>query len=287
MPMPTLPEAEMSMLLVGAPGRIRKGRRDPLVTSRTKKLASLPAMSHVCAVKPPWFVCSSRWAGVSLVVMCRSNTGVAVLSPTLPVLLTLSELAGAPASTSKTIVPVSEFPAAPWSTKPRKLAPPAAELFALICQLLRGKPAALVSSNWMRVLFSFTLMVSKPKTSPSTQSRPTQALPWTIKSSGITSSGLAIIRGWCIWFLAAVVSGVRPGSFRSEILLTFRAPASSAAPATMTAPLTIEKPPDSTRFGIPGRLRAARTASASSSLPRAASSCSLTAFDNSGVSRSS
>ena len=105
--MPTLPLAEMSIELVGAPGRMRKGRREPPVTSRTKKFASLPATSHVCAEKPPPEFCSNLMAGVLLVFICTSNTGVAVLSPTLPVLLTLSELAGAPASTSKTIVPVS------------------------------------------------------------------------------------------------------------------------------------------------------------------------------------
>src|SRR5262245_48744988 len=44
---PTFPLALMSILLVGAPGRIRNGRRDPLVTSRTKKFASFPATSQV------------------------------------------------------------------------------------------------------------------------------------------------------------------------------------------------------------------------------------------------
>src|ERR1044072_3509312 len=57
-PAPTLPEALISTLLVGAPGRIRKGRRDPLVTSRTKKFASFPATSQVCAAKPPGLFCS-------------------------------------------------------------------------------------------------------------------------------------------------------------------------------------------------------------------------------------
>src|SRR5260221_9494545 len=52
-PMPTLPLALISTLLVGAPGRILKRRRLPPVTSRTKKLASFPAMSQGCAVKPP------------------------------------------------------------------------------------------------------------------------------------------------------------------------------------------------------------------------------------------
>ncbi len=93
---------------------------------------------------------------MSPVVMCRSNTGVAVLNPTLPVLLTFSALAGAPASTSKTIVPDSSPDSeVPRSTNARKLAPPLAELFALIVQSLVGKPAAvLVSLKLMRVLFS-------------------------------------------------------------------------------------------------------------------------------------
>src|SRR5437879_5416946 len=46
-PTPTSPLAEISIELVGAPGRMRKGKREPPVTSRTKKLASLPAMSQV------------------------------------------------------------------------------------------------------------------------------------------------------------------------------------------------------------------------------------------------
>ena len=67
------------------------------------------------------------------------------------------------------------------------LAPPLAESFAVICQSLAGKPdAVLVSSNLIRVLFSFIRIVSKPKLSLFTQSRPTQRLPWTIRSSGIT-----------------------------------------------------------------------------------------------------
>ena len=46
-PTPTKPLAAISLLLVGAPGRIRKGKREPLVTSRTKKLASLAPISQV------------------------------------------------------------------------------------------------------------------------------------------------------------------------------------------------------------------------------------------------
>src|SRR4029078_3902981 len=82
-PPPTLPLAAISIELVGAPGRMRKGKRDPLVTSRTKKFASLPATSHVCAVNPPELFCSIRIAGVSVVLTWISNTGVAVPSPTL------------------------------------------------------------------------------------------------------------------------------------------------------------------------------------------------------------
>ncbi len=44
-PMPAVPDVR---LLVGAPGRIRNGSLLPLVTSRTKKLVSLPATSQVC-----------------------------------------------------------------------------------------------------------------------------------------------------------------------------------------------------------------------------------------------
>src|SRR5258708_7505279 len=43
-------------------------------------------MSQVWAVKPPALVCSYRWAGVLPVVVCKSNTGVLVRSPTRPVL---------------------------------------------------------------------------------------------------------------------------------------------------------------------------------------------------------
>src|SRR5262249_59885636 len=48
-PMPTLPEALMSTLLVGAPGRMRRGRREPPVMSRTYYFASLAPISHPLA----------------------------------------------------------------------------------------------------------------------------------------------------------------------------------------------------------------------------------------------
>ena len=104
---------------------------------------------------------------------------MAVLNPTLPLLATLTALAGAPASTSKTIVPVSSpLSVVPRSTNARKFAPPPPEAFALIVQSLVAKPAdVLVSLKLMRVLFSFSLIVSKPKLSLFTQSRPTHKLP--------------------------------------------------------------------------------------------------------------
>src|SRR6266404_6764655 len=180
-PIPTLPEALISIELVGAPGRMRKGKREPPVTSRTKKLASLPATSHVCAVNPPALVCSYRWAGVLLVVVCKSNTGVPVRSPTRPVLSTKIALVGAlPVMVNGTVPAVI-------SSIENLLAPPLAESFAVSCQSWLGKPAAVeVSSNLIRVLFSFSRIVSNPKLSLLTQSSPTQALPCTIKSSGIT-----------------------------------------------------------------------------------------------------
>src|SRR5262249_43572020 len=95
-PIPTLPLALMSIELVGAPGRMRKGRREPPVTSRTKKLASLPAMAQVWAVKPPELFCSRRIAGVLLVATWRSKTGVEVRKPTRPVESTKMELVVAP-----------------------------------------------------------------------------------------------------------------------------------------------------------------------------------------------
>ncbi len=170
-PIPTLPEALMSMLLVGAPGLMRKGRREPPVTSRTKKLASLPAMSQVWAVKPPALVCSYRWAGVLPVVVCKSNTGVLVRSPTRPVLSTKIALFGAlPVMVNGTVPAVI-------SSIENLLAPPLAESFAVSCQSWLGKPAAVeVSSNLIRVLFSFSRIVSNPKLSLLTQSSPTQAL---------------------------------------------------------------------------------------------------------------
>ena len=67
-----------------APGRMRKGRAEPLVTSRTKKPASLPARSQVWAVKPEEPSCSSRMVGVSPSLMWSSTTGVEVPKPMRP-----------------------------------------------------------------------------------------------------------------------------------------------------------------------------------------------------------
>src|SRR6185295_14839304 len=206
-PMPTSPSEEMSTELVGAPGRMRKGRREPPVTSRTKKLASLPAMSQVCAVKPPELFCSRRMAGVLLVFTCRSSTGVEVRRPTRPVLSTKIELVAAPAVTVKgTLEPV-------MSSIENLLEPPLAESLAVSCQSLAGKPVpVLVSSNLMRVLFSFSRMVSKPKLSLLTQSRPTHSLPCTIRSSGMTWS--AAVTG--LGGRGAVAAAPLPGVVRHD-----------------------------------------------------------------------
>src|ERR1700730_12821670 len=162
----------MSIELVGAPGGMRKGKREPLVTSRTKKLASLPPTSHVCAVNPPELFCSYRWAGVLPVAVCKSNTGVLVRSPTRPLLSTKIELLGAlPVTVNGTV-------AAVMSSIENLFAPPLAESFAVSCQLWLGNPVAVeVSKNLIRVLFSFSRIVSNPQLSLLTQSRPTHALP--------------------------------------------------------------------------------------------------------------
>src|SRR5438874_13831649 len=93
-PMPTLPLALMSTELVGAPGRMRSGRREPPVTSRTNQLASFAPMSQVCAVKPPPLVCSWRMAGVSVAVMWSLRPGEELPKPTFPELATKNELVG-------------------------------------------------------------------------------------------------------------------------------------------------------------------------------------------------
>src|SRR4051812_16215355 len=163
-PTPTRPAALISMELVGAPGRMRNGRREPPVTSRTKKFASLPATSHVCAVKPPLLFCSRRIAGVLLVATWMSRTGVEVRRPRRPVLSTNTEFVGAPAViVNGTLEPV-------MSSIENLFAPPHASL-AVSCQSLFGQPDVVdVSSNLMRVLFSFRRMVSKPNDSLTTQS---------------------------------------------------------------------------------------------------------------------
>ena len=163
---------------------MRNESRLPPVTSRTKKFASLAPMSQVCAVKPPLLFCSKRMAGVSLVLMWRSRTGLELRKPTLPLLATKSDAVGAPAVTlNGCLEPV-------MSSNARKLAPPLAESFAVICQSLVGNAPTLVSSNLMRRLFSFRRMVSNPKLSLLTQSKPTQRLPWTMRSSGNDLVGL-------------------------------------------------------------------------------------------------
>src|SRR5438270_10044161 len=101
-----------------------------------------------------------------------SRTGVEVRKPTRPVLSTKTEFVGAPAViVNGTFEPV-------MSSIENLFAPPLAESFAVSCQSLFGNPVdVLVSSNLMRVLFSLRRIVSKPKDSPLTQSKPTQRLP--------------------------------------------------------------------------------------------------------------
>ena len=224
-PMPTLPVALMSMVLVGAPGRMRNGRREPPVTSRTKKLASLPAMSQVWAVKPPELFCSSRIAGVLLVATWMSSTGVAVRRPRRPVESTKIEFVGAaPVTVNGTV-------AAVMSSIENLLAPPLAESLAVSCQSVVGKPVpVLVSSNLIRVLFSLSRMVSKPKLSLFTQSRPMQALPWTIRSSAITWSftgrpGAAALAG------GAADPGSRASGATTAPLTTAKVPLCTSSPA--------------------------------------------------------
>ena len=97
-------------------------------------------------------------AGVLLVLTWRSSTGVEVRRPTRPVESTKIELVGAPP------VIVNGTVAAVMSSIENLLAPPLAESLAVSCQSWEGKPVpVLVSSNLMRVLFSFSRMVSKPK----------------------------------------------------------------------------------------------------------------------------
>src|SRR4029079_14593886 len=104
----------------------------------------------------------------------RSKTGVEVRKPTRPVESTKIELVGAlPVTVTGTVEAV-------MSSIEDLFAPPEAESLAVSCQSWLGKPAPVeVSSNLIRVLFSLRRMVSKPKLSLLTQSRPTQALPWT------------------------------------------------------------------------------------------------------------
>jgi len=71
--------------------------------------------------------------------------------PTFPVLATNSEFVGAGPTTVNGIVPTVVF------SMENLFRPPDAESLAVSCQSLLGKPAdVLVSSNLIRVLFSFS-----------------------------------------------------------------------------------------------------------------------------------
>ena len=83
-PMPMSPSTSMKMLEVGASGRIRSGSCEPLVTSRMKKLVSLPATSQVCGWKPDEPSCCRRSVGVSPSMVWISTDGVDVPLPIRP-----------------------------------------------------------------------------------------------------------------------------------------------------------------------------------------------------------
>ncbi len=78
-------------------------------------------------------------------------------------------------------VTVNGTVAAVMSSMENFSAPPLALSLAVSCQSCVGKPTdVLVSWNLMRVLFSLSRIVSKPKDSLTTQSSPTHWLPCTI-----------------------------------------------------------------------------------------------------------
>ena len=83
-PKPTLPDADTSILLVGASGRILNGSCEPFVTSRIKKFVSFPARSQVWGVNPLDPSCSRRRVGVSPSFTCSSTTGDPTPTPTSP-----------------------------------------------------------------------------------------------------------------------------------------------------------------------------------------------------------
>src|SRR3954449_5291514 len=115
-----------------------------------------------------------------------SSTGVLVRRPRRPVLSTKIEFVGAPAVSVKgTFEPV-------MSSMENLLLPGQAS-FAVSCQSLAGQVPTDVSSNLMRVLFSFRRIVSKPNDSLLTQSRPMQALPWMMASSAVTTSSALMV----------------------------------------------------------------------------------------------
>ena len=127
--------------------------------------------------------------------------------PTRPVLSTKIEFVGAePVTVNGTVDAV-------MSSIENLFAPPLAESFAVNCQSWFGKPVdVLVSSNLMRVLFSFRRIVSKPNDSLFTQSRPTQRLPWMMASSAVTTSRALTGALWSD--CAGSAAAVRQADFR-------------------------------------------------------------------------
>src|ERR1051326_2984703 len=169
-------------------------------------------------------VCSWRMAGVSVAVMCRFRPGELLPKPTLPLEAMNSEFVGAPA------IVVNGVLLLVMSSMENLFKPPLLESFAVSCQLLFGKPDdVLVSWNLMRVLFSLRRIVSKPNDSLTTQSRPTQRLPWMISSSAVTTSFAETFDGgltpFGVPFGVLPTGGASTRSVRNEPLRIENAPA--------------------------------------------------------------
>ena len=170
-----------------APALILKGSRLPPVTSRYKKFFVFPQYPRFCAVKP--------LAGSLLSAACGSvaggtmevQPGVAVRHSTLPVLLTLIELAAhqhrlqtlgsSPPNSRSRLVNKTQTGRRHW--------PSCCPYLPLLVQSRRWCSSVV---ERIRALFSFNLIESKPRPHRLTQSNPIHSLPWTMISSAVTTS---------------------------------------------------------------------------------------------------
>ena len=103
-PKPIFPFAAINKAFSGAPGLIRNGSVLPLVTSLIKKLASFPAISQICGVKPLLASCSMRKTGELPSAICNFTTGASVPKPIFPLAAIKKAFAGAPAKILKDII---------------------------------------------------------------------------------------------------------------------------------------------------------------------------------------